>query len=357
MATMKVKSTLDSRGYKRGIDEMRRQNSKFGKSLSTIKGKMKMLAAGFTVAAIVAGLKRITAAAIESASELYRMSVQAGVSAESLQKLGRPAMDAGEDLDTVRDALGAIRTAQGEVIRGDEGMRKEFEMLGISFDEIVNMEVDELFARIGQAMKESGSDAARFSALAKIIGEGDAIKLREAFEASADGLEKMRMEAGALTEMQAAQIESSRRWAESQKRYIVNFWAGSIAKAIAYFKGWEGAADVMEERQEKREKSAKRRRELADMKEKERTEKQARALAEAHEKRKGKIEEATARIRESVTIDIETDSLRRIGGVAGAQVKDSLRNAMRQTEILEQIREYEASLPAIEENTAKRGLA
>ena len=64
-----------------------------------------------------------------------------------------------------------------------------------------------------------------------------------------------------------------------------------------------------------------------------------------------------AAIRESVTIDIQTNSLRRIGGFAGAKVSDQLQQSRKQTEIQARIEDYTASLPAIEKNTENQGLA
>lgn len=224
MARMVVKSKLDSREYEAGVERIKQKTSTFGNTVKSVGVKLK---AAFAASVIVAAIKRVTDSVVGLSAELWNMSKQASVSTGSLQKLANIPRRFGEDTDTVRDALGALRTAQGEVLRGDEGMLKEFQELGITLDEVAGMDVDQLFVRIGKALKETGNDAARFSAVAKIIGEGDALKLQEVFESAADGLDRLGNEFGDLSEKQIAQIEVSRRWFDEQKKGIQGFWAGS----------------------------------------------------------------------------------------------------------------------------------
>jgi len=356
MATMKVKATLDSRNYKRGVKEMKRETKGFGKGLKAISGKMKAVFAVGAIAAVVGAIKSLTTAAFDATGQLVRMSEQAGVSVENLQKLATAVLDSAEDTDTLRDALGAIKTAQGEVLRGDEGMLKEFEALGISIDEIAALDVDELFARIGQAMKETGNDAARFSALAKIIGEGDALKLQTAFDAAAGGLENLDREMGSLSEAQAAQVEASRRWLASWRRYITNFWAVAISKIA---RTDDEVAALLESRQKARESQAERRAQMLEALKKKRAEERLKEIEKEAAARRKIDEQRSQRmkaIRESVKIEIDTNAIARIGGFAGSAVKDTLRLARQRTETQEKIAEYTASLPRIEANTSSRGL-
>lgn len=345
MATIRVKAGIDSTQYRRGVDEMEKKNKKFSNGLGKIKGKLKAAFAVAGIASVVAGLKSLTSAAIQTASSLSRMADQSSASVDTLNKLGFAARNAGEDLETVRDALGAVRTAQGEVLAGDEGMRKEFEKLGITLEEIGTLNVPELFARMGRALEETGNDAVRFSAVAKIIGEGDALKLQETFQAAAGGIGEMRTELGALTEQQAASIEVARRWGNEWKQYIVNFWAGVAGKIVD--RDGEAQQIIEQRRQRAKKEEDRRKQSLAKLKAD-----IARTRKEEREKEERKVKEQILKIEKSVKLDIQTDEFRAIGGRLGGSISPELQTARRQLIIMEKTNEI---LMRVENNTKDSG--
>jgi len=361
MATMKVKSTLDSRGYKRGIDEMRRKNKQFGKGLAVVKGAMKKVFVAAAIFALVRAMKRGIGTVVQFGSKISDMAAQTGVGVEALQRLQRAVRDAGGQEQHLVNALTRVKDAQGEVITGDKIMTEAFERLGISIDEVVGLDVEGLFVRMSQALTDSGNAANQFSAVADIIGQRNAPKLLEAMNAASGGVNKLGEDLQVMSNRDAQTLDIvADRWANLK----TNVKTGA-AEIVAGMLGWgKSIDDELVRRQEASER-------IAALELEQRTAALAATKAKAEEARLEQVEKIAAKekeaadereraigqIRESVTIDVQTDSLRRIGGVAGARVKDSLRLARRQVEILEQIREYEASLPAIEENTAKGGLA
>ncbi len=361
MATMRVKAKLDNKNYKRGVNQMRTQNKRFGGSLGKIGKKMKAAFAVAAVLAVVRGLARLAMSLINVGSKISDLSAQTGVGVENLEKLNDAAVNAGSSSEKMAKALVSLKDAQGEVLDGDKLMTDAFTNLGISIDEVASMTTDELFVRVSKALTESGNSAKELSAVFDVLGKRNAMELTEAMNEVAGGLDNVEQKSRSLTEAEAQRLDVIADMWERKKKSIQASAAGLLANIF-------GMSKKVEDEVRKREGSSERRKAVE-------AESRAFDLAElkagAEEKRLAAVEKtrmeeekiAAARgkqiaaIRESVTIDIQTNSLRRIGGFAGAKVSDQLQQSRKQTEIQARIEDYTASLPAIEKNTENQGLA
>jgi len=355
MATMKVKATLDSRNYERNVDKMRQKNSKFNGGLGKVKGMMKKAFAVAAIIAVVRAIARATMALVNFGSELSDMAAQTGISVESFQKLQRAVRDAGGESQHLVNALTRVKDAQGEVVSGDKMMIEAFDRLGISIGDVASMNTEELFLEISKSLTASGNSADRFSAVADVIGQRNVPKLLEAmnqlandgFGAMSDGLVTMSNDSAQTLDIVADRWE---RW----KNNVKTASASVVADLF-------GLNDSIQREINKREAQAER---IAEIERKTREEaartlrlKEQTARKEKIAKEEDKRAKQIKKIEESVKIQIETDSLRKIGGFAGSQVSDSLRMSRKQVETLEKIKDYQATLPRIEENTRERGLA
>lgn len=359
MAIMRVKSTLDSTEYKNGIKDMQRQNKGFGGSLGKIGPLMKK---AFAAAAILATIKAIGRAIVkttEYAAELQDLADQAGVNVETLQALGRAASRTGEDMDTVRDALGAIKTAQGEALEGAEDMITNFKTLGISINEIGRLGPDQLFARIGKAMEEGGLSAREFAAAAKIIGEGDVLKLRQTFEEAAGGLDSLSAKYDVVTQKNTLALQKLRNGVKDWSQGIKDGFANVIGKAAQLIIPAQNIQNEIERGEQNiqltREANLQALRDLQDKQAKEKQEQLDKENAKFREQAKKRAEKLKE-IASSVTLEIQTDSLRRIGGFAGARVSDTMALARQQLEVNKRIEDYSSNLPDIKRNTENTGL-
>jgi len=360
MATMKVKATLDSRNYKRGVKEMKRETKGFGKQLAAVSKKVK---AAFVVVVILAAARaiaRLTMSLVRLGSELSDLSAQTGIAVDQLEKLNDAAVNAGSSQEKMAKALVSLKDAQGEVLSGDKLMTDAFEALGLSIEQVAAMDLDDLFVSVSQALTDSGNSGKELSAVFDLLGKRNAMELTEAMNEVADSIDNVNQKTKSLSDQEAQRLDVIADMWERKKRSIKADAASILASIF-------GASSKVEEEVRKRAAAAEKRADidrqsrafdLAELKRKE-EEKRLEAVSKVAEK-EAQIAASRAKqiedIRKSVKIEIDTNAIARIGGFAGSAVKDTLRLARQRTEIQMQIADYTASLPAIEENTKKRGL-
>lgn len=361
MATMRVKSTLDNKNYKRSVTEMQKKNKSFGGGLGKIGKKMKAAFAVAAVLAVVRGLSRLALKLINVGSKISDLSAQTGVGVENLERLNDAALNAGSSSEKMAKALVSLKDAQGEVLDGDKLMTDAFQNLGISIDEVASMDTEELFVRVSKALTESGNGAKELSATFDILGKRNAMELTEAMNEVAGGLENVNTAGKSLSEEQAQRLDViADKW-ERTKKSIVSSAAGILAGLFGANESVDAEVQqrlASNERRKSRE-SESRAFNLAELKAKS-EEKRLAAVAKTRAEEERILAtraQQIEKIRESVKIDIQTDSLRRIGGFAGAKVSDQLQQSRKQTEIQAKIEDYTSSLPAIEKNTKNQGLA
>ena len=361
MSTMRVKSTLDSRDYKRGVKQMQKQNKGFSGGLGKIGKKMKAAFAIAAILAVVRGIARAAKSLVDFGSKISDLSAQTGVGVERLEQFNDAALNAGSSSEKMAKALVSLKDAQGEVLDGDKLMTDAFANLGLSIDEVAGMETDQLFIAVSKALTESGNGAKELSATFDILGKRNAMELTEAMNEVAGGIDNVNSAGKSLSEEQAQRLDViADKW-ERTKKSIMSSAAGILA-------GMFGANESVDAEVQERIASTARRKtreaesrafNLAKLK----NEEEAKRLATvdkvriAEEKIAAERGKAIQKIRESVTIDIQTNSLRRIGGFAGSKVSDALTQARKQTEIMARIEDYNSSLPQIEKNTENQGLA
>lgn len=186
MAEVKAKASLDSTGFHAGLARMKGGVKRFGAGLAKFKSVTVAIIAA--LAGVAIGLKKV----IDFGSELTDMAFAAGLTVEAFQKLNAAVTAAGADSNKLRTTLARLTDAQGEVIKGDKLIIEAFEDLGIGIEEVVRATPDELFVRIGKAMKESGNSAERFSALVDLIGTRNAPQMLEALHLLSDGVDQFR---------------------------------------------------------------------------------------------------------------------------------------------------------------------
>jgi hypothetical protein len=355
MAQIRVTSKLDSKGYKKGIDEMKRENKRFGGGLSGIASKLK---AAFAVAVIIKfarALGRAVGNLVQFGSKLSDMAAQTGIAVDQFQRLQRAVRDAGGESQHLVNALTRLRDAQGEVITGDKTMTDAFTALGLSAEDVVNMDIDQLFVSISKALTDSGNAAEQFTAITDIIGQRNAPKLLEAMNAAAGGIEKLNDGLYTMSNENAQALDIiADKWANLGNNIKTRFASGFAQLSRTLF-GDEGINKRIEAAEKMKELELESRRASLDKM------KQKKEEAEAEEKIKNlkeqqkeidkqtqKYKEQVERIEETVKVEIDRDQFRRIGGFAGAGVSEQFRAASQQLEVQKQIEEYAKSLPKIE---------
>ncbi len=96
---------------------------------------------------------------------------QLGVSAESFQRLQKAAQETGNNMGMLEDVFSHLTMAAGQALRGDDGMVKAFEALGVSVSELSGKNPEELFRLMAPAIDGAGNSLAAAEAKSKICGE------------------------------------------------------------------------------------------------------------------------------------------------------------------------------------------
>jgi hypothetical protein len=353
MSEMRIRGTLDTRNYERGVDKMRQKNEKFGSGLDKIKSRIGM---AFKVTAILAfgrAIMRGVAGLVRMGGEIKNLAESVGVAAESLQRMTAVIEDGGGKQQNLVNGLNRVRDAQGAVVDGDQLMIKAIERLGISQEEFVSLDTEGAFRRIASAITAAGNSADAMNAASDILGKRDVKNLVNGMNALARETGRASDDILVLSQRSASALDIAgnrfRRFGQNIKTGFAEI-AGDLAAMI--FK-----ADVADAKKQAEELARIEVNERAAAVEKVKQQR-LQALEEVKKKEQEILEkqqEQIAKIERSVKIEIDTDSIRKIGGFAGAQVSEQLRLIKQQTEIARKVEEYQRTLPQIEKNTREGG--
>jgi len=281
------------------------------------------------------------------------MAAQTGVAVESFQRLQRAVRDAGGQDQHLVNALTRIKDAQGEVITGDKIMLEALERLNISAEAFVASDVDGATLLLAQALTKSGNAANEFSAVADIIGQRNAPKLIEAFNAMATGADKLGDNLKILSNRNAQILDlMADKWEQFKSnvktgaatfvgRLFMRGFEGEVAERIAdqeRIAGLEREARVRGLAEQKRIAS-------------EAAEAEKEKAVEVHAVRRQHIDDE-ARIRKELFGTARVDSFRQVGGLIGNQTSALLRESRLQLEL---DRARNDRLTEIAANTADNG--
>jgi hypothetical protein len=361
MAEMKVKGTIDTRNYERGVNRMRKKNKEFGSGLGKVGKAIKKAFIAAAIIKVVQWIVRATRATMDWASSLNDSSRALSVNIERLQEWGRLVEDGGGKLKDLENAFNNVRDAQGRAADGDELVIDALKRLGIAAEEFIGLDTEGAAKRIAVALAESGKAANQMNAAGDILGKRTLKRVVNGFIDAANSMDDFEGSMFDVGERAAARLDIFGNKVRRTKEGIMAMWANSMAGAFNLFGALDEETDKSIENARELEKVEKRMREAAVKQFKAEQEKKRldalRKIREEEEKITKQREEQFAKIRESIKIEIDTDQIRRIGGMVGRGVSEQLTVARMQEERARREEEYLRSLPAIEKNTqTNRGL-
>jgi X-X-X-Leu-X-X-Gly heptad repeat protein len=358
MAEMRIKGTIDTRNYERGVDRMKKKNRDFGGGLDAVKSKIK---AAFAVGAIVMFVRRIGQAianTVRFGSELHDLARQAGVSTDIFMQLSAAIEDGGGKQQDLANGLGRVRDAQGRVIDGDDKMEQSLARLGMTAEEFVGLSTEQAFMAISRAITEAGNSADAMNAAANILGQRGMRNLVNGMNQLASGADGASDGLNTLSNQQSAQLDAmGNSWRRFWQNRRVEA-AGAIASIGSVLFGTRGAEQAIANaekvaaiEEDIRKTAAK---EVAARREEKRLE-ALRKIQEAEDQIRQRQAEEIGKIERSVKLEFDSDNMRRIGGFAGAQVSEQFQLQKQQIDIMRKLAEYNRSLPKIEQNTRDQG--
>lgn len=365
MAEMKVKGTIDTRNYERGVDRMRKKNKRFGGGLDKTKSK---ISSAFKITAIVAfvgALARGISKLVSFGSELNDLSQSIDVNIENMQAWTKAIEDGGGKQQDLVNAMNRVRDAQGRVADGDETMIDAVKRLGISTSEFISLNTEDAMMKIAKSLTASGNEANRMNAVADMMGTRALPRIINGLNMAAGGLDKFKEKITAVDEASAAAMDAAGNWANTvMKNAAASFT--NLAAGVLTALGLVDKAEIEKtlRTQERKRAIAKQMREEAARINEERKaakieEERLAKIKEIREEEKRILKERAEKmdeIADSVKIEIETDAYRKMGGLVGNRLSREYKLQRQELEIARRQEEYQRSLPKIEKNTRDGGL-
>ena len=181
--------TLDLRDrLQKGLKRASARLKQFGKSVSGI-GRT-LATAGATIAGpLLAAAKNFA----NVGDQLEKMSARTGVSVESLAELGFAAEQSGASIEGVEATLLKMNRRLGRATSIGGPAAAAMQELGLSVDELRQMNPEQRFLAIGEAIRNYGDDAAAAGIAQRALGTG-VDKLLPLFKAGSEGIEDLRAE-------------------------------------------------------------------------------------------------------------------------------------------------------------------
>lgn len=181
---------LDKKNYEEGLNQAENQANKSGSKISGALGaSAKVAAAG--IAAISAATVGATTAIVNSAGKVAeygdnidKMSQKLGLSATAYQEWDAIMQHSGTSIDSM---TGAMKVMSVQAEKGSDAFQK----LGISQEEMANMNQEELFSKVIAGLQGMEEGTERTALATQLLGRG-AVELGPLLNTSAEETEAMR---------------------------------------------------------------------------------------------------------------------------------------------------------------------
>jgi len=172
-AEIKGRVSMDGSGVAVGLARAQQGGQAFREKML---GVGKAIAGAFAVRAIANFAREV----VDLGSKISDMAYMTGLSTDQFQALGVAARRAGASEEQLTNALTKLKAAQGEVIGGNKTMIEAFGKLGISAEQVVRMDLPDLFKAVADGLTQSNNSAMQFNATGEILGMRNAPRLTEA---------------------------------------------------------------------------------------------------------------------------------------------------------------------------------
>lgn len=181
-----AKLTLDSSDYEQGLKNAEKEGSGFGDKLKTAMkvGLGAIAAVGTATAAMTGALVKGTTEVAAYGDNIDKMSQKMGLSAEAYQEWDAVMRHSGTSMESMQASM---KTLANAVETGNEAFQK----LGISQEELANMDQEQIFEATISALQNVEDTTERTYLAGKLLGRG-ATELGALLNTSAEDTEAMR---------------------------------------------------------------------------------------------------------------------------------------------------------------------
>ena len=177
-----AKLGLDSSSFETGAKRAESISRKFGKEMTGA------LATAFSIDKVV----EFGLAAVSAAGKLSDLSDRVGVSAAFLQEMQFAAEQTGASLEDVTASIEKLSVARAQALAGSETKMNAFKLLGITADDLKTLRSEDLFTKIGDAIKNAPNPQNLLAPFREIAGKGAGALIPAMIEGLQDAAQKAR---------------------------------------------------------------------------------------------------------------------------------------------------------------------
>ena len=177
-----AKLGLDSSSFESGAKRAESISRKFGKEMTGA------LATAFSIDKVV----EFGLAAVSAAGKLSDLSDRVGVSAAFLQEMQFAAEQTGASLEDVTASIEKLSVARAQALAGSETKMNAFKLLGITAEDLKTLRSEDLFTKIGDAIKNAPNPQNLLAPFREIAGKGAGALIPAMIEGLQDAAQKAR---------------------------------------------------------------------------------------------------------------------------------------------------------------------
>lgn len=166
--SLKVTTAYDGSAIEAGLRKSAESTKKFGDSL---KGR---IFGAFSAGALAGQFTSVISGLFDRVNELSDQKELFGMSAESIQVLGKAAHRVGLEIDGLSQSLNALTNLRAAAIGGDQAAIEKLQKYGLTIKDINDETEDsvDLIKKMGQAMERMGNGAVARAGMLQDFGRG-----------------------------------------------------------------------------------------------------------------------------------------------------------------------------------------
>lgn len=136
-----------------------------------VAAKMKAVSSGMSGGFAAIGGTMLVKSTLDKYDRIGKLSTKFNIASESLQRLGHLADLGGADLETVAKGLQTLNlNATAAAVHGMAGMEQEFKLLGINSKQFLELNHEQRFLAMGDAIKKASNRNVAMAASQKLMG-------------------------------------------------------------------------------------------------------------------------------------------------------------------------------------------
>lgn len=146
--------------------------------------------------------------AVRWAGEIKDAAIRLGTSAESFQAFQRAASQSGVSMEQLTIAFQNLERAKESALGGDASSGNSFARLGISLDELRDMNPEQLFDRVSRAIQGAGNNSASLATAIELMGKAGGPMIAAMRDGFTELAEEIKKAGGVLSNLQVDKLDA-----------------------------------------------------------------------------------------------------------------------------------------------------